>query len=97
MARYFQHRLEHRDNFAMRALGVLLGCAENAQRLRCPVQTDMEHLDRQDHCHILPEYNAMGDAFNNEQTAHLVTRLLIEDGKRLGQTCQCVMEVKAWC
>jgi hypothetical protein len=51
----------------MRALGVLLGCAENAQRLRYPVQTDTEHLDRQDHCHILPEDNAMGDVFNNEE------------------------------
>ena len=69
MARYFRHRLELRlrDNFAMRALGVLLGCAENAQRLRYPVQTDTEHLDRQDHCHILPEDNAMGDVFNNEE------------------------------
>ena len=66
MARYFQHRLElgPRDNFAMWALGVLLDCAENAQILRCPVQIDMEHLDRQGHCHILPEDNAMGDVFN---------------------------------
>ena len=69
MARYFQHRLELRlqDNFAMRALGVLLGCAENAQISRYPVQTDMEHLDRQDHCHILPEDYAMDDVFNNEE------------------------------
>ena len=55
----------------------------------------MEHLDRQDHCHILPEDNAMGDVFNNEQIAHLVTRLLIGDGKMLAQTCRGVMEVKA--
>jgi hypothetical protein len=72
----------------MWALGVLLGYAENAQRLRCPVQIDMEHLDRQDHCHILPEDNAMGDVFNNEEIAHLVTRLLIGDGKKLAQTCR---------
>jgi hypothetical protein len=78
----------------MWSLGVLLGCAENAQRLRCPVQIDMEHLDRQDHCHILPEDNAMGDVFNNEESAHLVTRLLIGDGKKLAQTCRGVLEVK---
>ena len=65
---------------------MLLGCAENAQRLRCLVQIDMEHLDRQDHCHILPEDNAMGDVFNNEEITHLVMRLLIGDGKRLAQT-----------
>lgn len=74
---------------------MLLGCAENAQRLRCPVQIDTEHLDRQDHCHILPENNAMGDDFNNEEIAHLVMRLLIGDEKRLAQTCRSVMEVKA--
>ena len=56
----------------------------------------MEHLDRQDHCHILPEDNAMGDVFiNKEEIAHLVTRLLIGDGKTLVQTCRGVMEVKA--
>ena len=96
MARYFRLRLELRlrDNFAV--WDVLLGCAENAQRLRCPVQIDMEHLDHRDHYHILPEDNAMGDVFQNEESAHLVTRLLIGDGKRLAQTCQGVMEVKAW-
>ena len=75
---------------------MLLGCAENAQRLRCPVQNDMEHLDRQDHCHILPEDNAMGEVFKNKEIAHLVTRQLIGDEKKLAQTCRGVMEVKAW-
>lgn len=43
------------------ALGVLLGCAESAQILRCPEQIDTEQLDRQDHYRILQEGNAMGD------------------------------------
>ena len=38
----------------------------------------------------------LGDVFNNEEIAHLVMRLLIEDEKKLAQTCRGVMEVKAW-
>ena len=75
---------------------MLLGCAGNAQRLRCPVQIDMGHLDHQDHCHTLPEHNAMGYVFKNEEIAHLVTQLLTGDEKRLAQTCRGVMEVQAW-
>ena len=63
MAQYFQHRLEPKPlgNFAMWALGVLLGCAENEQISRCPEQIDMEHWDHWDHCRTLQEDNAVGD------------------------------------
>jgi hypothetical protein len=43
------------------ALGVLLGCAGNGQKLHCLGQIDMGRLDRRDHYRILQEYDAMGD------------------------------------